>query len=304
MAANIAKAGYSILVHDADTSRVTLFVKEYSSNAKAASSGGGDSFKDVDVLITMLPNGKVVREVLLGENGIAKTLKAGTVVVDTSSSSPFDTRQLGADLLAHGISLIDAPVTQIYLHAIDTGGATLMLGSDSKDAVEIALPVLEAMSKYTFVMGALGAGHAMKTLNNYVSVGSIIALCDALVVGQKFGLDPKTMIDVMNVGTARNFSTAYAFRTEALTRRYESGYQLALLIKDMKITKDLVDSVGFESQLPGLSIEYLEDALSRVAPDANHEQCLKAWEQRAGIELKTSEQPKDKVVADPEVMAL
>lgn len=74
--------------------------------------------------------------------------------------------------------------------------------------------MFEAMGKYIFPMGGSGAGHAMKTLNNYVSVGSIIALCDSLVVGQRFGLDPATMIDVLNVGTGRNFSTAYSMRDE------------------------------------------------------------------------------------------
>jgi 3-hydroxyisobutyrate dehydrogenase-like beta-hydroxyacid dehydrogenase len=76
------------------------------------------------------------------------------------------------------------------------------------------MPLFKAMGKYIFPMGSSGSGHAMKTLNNYVSVGSIIALCDSLVAGQKFGLDPATMIDVLNVGTGRNFSTAYSMRDE------------------------------------------------------------------------------------------
>lgn len=138
----------------------------------------------------------------------------GTVVIDTSSSSPYDTRQCGAELKQHGLELIDAPVTQEQMHAIKHAAVTLMIGHDSDKAYQTALPVLQAMSQYVFVMGKLGAGHAMKTLNNYVSVGSILALCDALVAGQNFGLDPKTMIDVLNVGTGRNFSTANAFREE------------------------------------------------------------------------------------------
>jgi 3-hydroxyisobutyrate dehydrogenase-like beta-hydroxyacid dehydrogenase len=138
------------------------------------------------------------------------------VVVDTSSSSPFHTRALGAELrkLDNDIELVDSPITQTHLHAIDTAGATLMVGSDSPTAIEKAMPILRGMSKYVFVMGGLGAGHAMKTLNNYVSVGSIIALCDALVAGQKFGLDPGQMVEVLNVGTGRNFSTAYSMRDE------------------------------------------------------------------------------------------
>lgn len=101
--------------------------------------------------------------------------------MDTSSSSPFDTQQLGQDLRPLSLALVDAPITQRALHAIDTGGATLMVGADDEAALGRVLPVLRDMSLYVFPMGKLGAGHTMKTLNNYVSVGSIIALCDALV---------------------------------------------------------------------------------------------------------------------------
>lgn len=105
----------------------------------------------------------------------------GSVVIDTSSSSPFDTRHLGEELSKLSIDLIDSPITQEKLHAIDTGGATLMIGSNSPTALEKVLPLLKDMSSHVFPMGSLGSGHIMKTLNNYVSVGSIIALCDALV---------------------------------------------------------------------------------------------------------------------------
>lgn len=98
-----------------------------------------------------------------------------------SSSSPFDTQSLGDELAKLQIALVDSPITQKELHAIDRGGATLMVGSDSQSALENVLPVLRDMSTHVFPMGKLGTGHTMKTLNNYVSVGSIIALCDALV---------------------------------------------------------------------------------------------------------------------------
>lgn len=102
-------------------------------------------------------------------------------MIDTSSSSPFDTRELGSELSKLSIELVDSPITQERLHAIDTGGATLMVGSDSPKALERVLPILKDMSSHVFVMGGLGTGHTMKTLNNYTSVGSIIALCDSLV---------------------------------------------------------------------------------------------------------------------------
>lgn len=162
-----------------------------------------------------------------------------------------------------------------------------MVGSDSQEAVDKVLPVLQAMAKYVFQMGKLGAGHAMKTLNNYISAASIVALSDALVTGQKFGLDPVQMIDVLNVGTGRNFSTSDSYKTDALPRRYATGYQLALLVKDMGISKELFEKLNFETDLPDLILKYFKEAQNGIEPTADHTELLKSWEKRAGLQLKT-----------------
>lgn len=162
-----------------------------------------------------------------------------------------------------------------------------MVGSDSQEAVDKVLPVLQAMAKYVFQMGRLGAGHAMKTLNNYISAASIVALSDALVTGQKFGLDPVQMIDVLNVGTGRNFSTSDSYKTDALPRRYATGYQLALLVKDMGISKELFEKLNFETDLPDLILKYFKEAQNGIEPTADHTELLKSWEKRAGLQLKT-----------------
>ncbi|KAF2650839.1 2-hydroxy-3-oxopropionate reductase [Lophiostoma macrostomum CBS 122681] len=287
MAACLGKKGYRLVVRDADPERGVKFVEEYPKSRAATMAA--DCFTDCDVVVTMLPNGRVVREVVLGENGIAKHMRAGSVVIDTSSSSPFDTRELGAELEKLSIDLVDSPITQEQLHAIDTGGATLMVGSDSPKALEKVLPLLKDMSSHVFPMGSLGAGHTMKTLNNYVSVGSIIALCDALVTGQKLGLDPQTMIDVMNVGTGVNFSTKYSMSN---LKSYDSGYQLELLVKDVRIAKDVMEKSGFQSELPGLALKYLEDSLKLVEKGACHSECLTSWEQRAGVEIQKTDRDK------------
>lgn len=211
----------------------------------------------------------------------------GTIIVDTSSSSPFDTRSLGAELERLNLLLVDSPVTQKRLHDTDNGEATLMVGSKSQEAIDKVMPVLQAMAKYVFHMGGLGSGHAMKTLNNYISAASIIALSDALVTGQAFGLDPIQMIDVLNVGTGRNFSTTDSYSSDALPRKYASGFQLALLIKDVGISKDLFKRMQFDTQMPDLILHYFKQAMEGLNADADHTECLKAWEKRAGIELKS-----------------
>ena len=217
----------------------------------------------------------------------ASDVLEGTIIVDTSSSSPFDTRALGAELKELDLTLVDAPITQTHMHAIDTGDATIMVGSDSPEVVDKVMPVLQAMGKYIVPMGKLGAGHVMKTLNNYCSAASIMAVSDSLVTGQKFGLDPIQMIDVLNVGTGKSFPSSDTFASVALPRRYNSGYQLALLTKDIGIAQQVFEEVGFDTMLPGVIKESLDYSAAMLNPDADHTESLKGWEKRAGVELRT-----------------
>jgi 3-hydroxyisobutyrate dehydrogenase-like beta-hydroxyacid dehydrogenase len=139
------------------------------------------------------------------------------------------------------------------------------------------------------VTGKLGNGHAMKTLNNYIMASSICALADSLVVGQKYGLDPRQMIDVLNVGTGVCFPTLDTFRRDGLTGRYNSGFGLALLVKDLGITEDFMKHNHFDTQLPALTKRYLAEALAEVEPMADHTKALVGWEKRSGVELRKSE---------------
>lgn len=130
-----------------------------------------------------------------------------------------------------------------------------------------------------------------------ISAASIIALSDALVTGQKFGLDPIQMIDVLNVGTGRNFSTTDSYMTDALPRKYASGFQLALLTKDVGIARDLFQHESFDTDLPDLIIKHFKNAMDILKPEADHTELLKSWEQRAGLELKTGTPCGDTVTA-------
>jgi len=214
LASTLSRAGYRMVVKDADPARAECFADEHENATTATDTS--DAFGAVDVLVTMLPNGEIVRDLLLGTSGLAKQLKDGSIIVDTSSSSPFHTQETGRLLhaLNPSLTLIDSPITQEYQHALAKGDATLMVGCSNPSALETAMPILKTMGKHVFIMGELGAGHAMKTLNNYTSAASILGLCDALVAGQKFGLEPEKMVDVMNVGTGVNFSTKESFRTD------------------------------------------------------------------------------------------
>lgn len=88
-------------------------------------------------------------------------------------------------------------------------------------------------------------------------------------------------------------------RKQVLSRRFDSGYQLSLLVKDTKIAKEVIEKAGVQSELPTLALEYLSDALTRVGPGAGHEECIKRWEEMLGMQLKQYPQPTDRVIPDP-----
>jgi 3-hydroxyisobutyrate dehydrogenase-like beta-hydroxyacid dehydrogenase len=281
MAENVLRAGYRLAVLEADVERQRRFADTH-----PGVDAGTQAFADVDVVVTMLPNGDVVRSVLLGErDGLARQLPDAAIVIDASSSDPAGTRQLGAELAELGITLLDAPVTRPVHDHINTRRIVFMVGGDAA-AVDRVSPVLEAMAERVFRVGELGCGHAMKTLNNFVACAGLVASLDALMIGQRAGLDAETMLDVFNVGTARNFSTASVLIDESLSRRYSTGFQLALMVKDMGIATALTDRTGFPSTWPAQLLERLGEALAALEdPTADHSRALEYWERLNGAAL-------------------
>jgi 3-hydroxyisobutyrate dehydrogenase-like beta-hydroxyacid dehydrogenase len=283
MAANLVAAGFSLLVYDADRERAARFAAEVGAGAAAELT----ELASVDTLFTMLPDGNVVRSVLFGPERLAEQLAPGTVVIDTSSSDPEGTRALGAELAEHGVVLIDSAVSVPEVGGAHGARITFMVGADDEAALERVRPLLEAMSEHVFHMGGLGAGHTMKTLNNYVSAAGLYAALDALMIGFSYGLDPMTMLDVLNVSTGRNFSTEQTLKYHSLPRSFDTGYTLTLLVKDLRIAAAVAQRAGFESELFALLVDGFDASVADLGA-ADLTASLRHWEHRAGFELPAS----------------
>jgi 3-hydroxyisobutyrate dehydrogenase len=143
---------------------------------------------------------------------------------------------------AQGVALIDAPVSGGRKRAVD-GSLTIMVGGADAAIVQ-AEPVLLAMGERVFRCGSLGAGHAMKAINNYVSGAGAVAAMEAVVLGRSFGLDPEKMVDILNVSTGRNNTTEAKMRQFVLSDSFASGFGLALMAKDIGIAAQLAESEG------------------------------------------------------------
>jgi 3-hydroxyisobutyrate dehydrogenase len=279
MAANLARAGFDVVVYDADPARVARYAAEHRVR-------GAETLADLaeaTIVVTMLPTGQIVREVMLEAEGrgLAAVLPQGALLIDMSSSDPIGTRALGEELARRGIAFVDAPVSGAVPRAKD-GTLTIMIGGDDPAAIERAKPVLAAMGKSLFETGPLGSGHAMKALNNYVAGAGFAAAAEALIVGERFGLDPAVMIDIMNVSTGRNFSTESTIKGQVLTKAFASGFALALLAKDVKIAADLARGLGLDVPLTQLTSARWIEARDDIGGDKDHTAAFMSWKARAG----------------------
>ena len=274
MATNWVRAGHEVLVHDSNAEHCVEFARtQGGAAAKGPAELGG-----VDLLITMLPTGAIVREVMLSPgSGVAQHLTARTLVIDMSSSEPGGTRALGQELAGKGIVLLDAPVSGAVPRA-KLGTLTIMLGGDDPAAMQRAKPVLLAMGNQVFETGGLGTGHAMKALNNFIAGACYAAAAEALLIGRRFGLDGHRMIDIINVSTGRNFNTEVVMKEQVLERKFSSGFALGLLAKDVKIAADLAREVNFDAPMTRLVNDRYALARERLGAARDCTEALLSWD--------------------------
>ena len=272
MAANLHAAGFPLLVRDADEDRQLAFS---AAHPGAVAVEGPGAFAAADIVVTMLPDGAAVADALL-DWGIASALAPGALVIEMSSADPSDTRKTAAGLTARGVRMVDAPVSGGVPRAV-TGELSLMVGGDDAD-VASAQPVLRVLGDPArqFRTGALGTGHAMKALNNVVAAATTCATAEALVVGRRFGLDPKTMIDVINASTGRSF-VSEIFASEVLTGRYGTGFALGLLAKDVRIALSVAAAAAADAPAITLTDERWAAALRDLGPAADQSRAHQSW---------------------------
>jgi len=220
-----------------------------------------------------------VRDLYLRE-GLARKLRPGAIAIDMSSSDPVGTRALGAALAARGVTLIDAPVSGGVPRAVQ-GTLTIMIGGDDPAAIDRARPLLRAMGDRLFDTGGLGSGHAMKALNNFVAAAGFAACAEALLAGQRFGLDPARMVEILNVSTGRNFHTDLVLREHVVGGKFASGFQLGLLAKDVRIAADLAHDLRLDAPLARLVSERFETARDALGYTRDHTEAIKAWDQNS-----------------------
>lgn len=275
MAGHLSDAGYQLAIYDLDPARVRAFV---ASKQALTPSSLTDLGKHSELVITMLPDGGIVRKVICGEQDsmrdcVAAALSKSAVVLDMSSSSPVATRELAPLLEARGIRLMDAPVSGGVKRAV-SGQLAIMAGGDGS-LLEICRPVLEKMGKQIFHAGPLGAGHAIKALNNYVSAAGLIAACEAAIAAQRFGIDPNVLVDILNASSGMNNTTANKMKQFMLSGAFNAGFSTGLMAKDLRMALEIANATGTAAPLAEPCVKIWNDMEQALGAGSDHTEMLR-----------------------------
>lgn len=277
MAANLVARGFDVAVADTDAARVAKFAAEIGGRGAA---DAADAARGADAVIAILPTSKQVAMVAAA---VKPVMSPGSLFIDMTSGQPGATRSIAADLATVGVTMLDAPVSGGVPRA-KSGELAIMTGGEDA-ALDRALPVLSAMGTSIHRCGGIGAGQAMKALNNLVSAGGFLMGIEALLMGQKFGLDTALMVDVLNASSGMTNSSQKKFKQFVLSRRFDSGFGLDLMVKDLGIALEVARDAGVPAPLSALCRELWAAAAVSLGPGEDHTAVAKFSEHMAGTAL-------------------
>ena len=237
MAKNLLKAGYTdLLVNNRSQAPVQELEAAGATGATQQEIGA-----QCDVVITMLPNSPQVKEVMLGENGVASHMKPGAVFIDCSSINPVASKEIYAALQKKGVEMLDAPVSGGEPKAID-GTLSFMVGG-KQEVFDAYKPVLDAMGASTVRCGEVGAGNTTKLANQIIVACNIQALAEALTLAQKAGVDPELVFQAIKGGLAGS-TVMNAKAPMMIAGNDKPGFKIDLHIKDLNNVLDCAHAVG------------------------------------------------------------
>ncbi|MGN6501797.1 MAG: NAD(P)-dependent oxidoreductase [Pseudolysinimonas sp.] len=235
MTRRIVDAGIEVLGFDAKTDNIAP-------SGAAAASSAAEVAGASDIVFLSLPESRIVEAVVRGSDGIAGHLRQGSVVVDLSTSAPASTRSIHAELAERGVAYLDAGISG-GAAAAEKGQLTLMVGGDA-EALERVQPYLAPFASNVFHVGASGAGHVTKLLNNFLNAIALSATAEVMVAGKKAGLDLAVLLDVLNKSSGVNFATLNRF-PKIITGDYlKGGLTNTLMLKDVVLYTELIAELG------------------------------------------------------------
>ena len=280
MAARVAAAFPNLVVWNRTPDRATAFAAEHRVRVAATPA---QAAMDADVVITCLPLSRDVESLLGGPDGLLSTMRKGTTLVDCTSGDPATSRRIAARLAEQGIDYVDAPVSGGVTGA-EKGTLTVMVGGDA-GVFDRMQPVFKSFGQKIVHCGAVGAGDALKAVNNAMLAVHIWSTAEGLATLVKAGVDPKIALDVINVSTGRSNTSMNLFPERVLSRAFPRTFRLALLEKDIGIAAQVARDNKVPSPVTQLTADLFTMARGELGEVADHVEAVRLVEQWAGVEI-------------------
>jgi len=242
MAENLQNKGYELIVMDLNKDAVAACV---SRGAKTASTAK-ELAEGADIVMLCLTTSAVVEKIVYAEDGLLAGIKEGAVLVDFGTSIPSSTKKIGADLVAKGADMIDAPLGRTPAHAKD--GLLNIMAAGNLDTFNKVKPVLEDQGENVFHLGELGAGHTTKLINNFMGMTTVCAMSQAFAVADKAGVDRQQLFDIMSTGPSSSPFMQFC-KNYAVDNVSDLGFSIANANKDLNYFLQMVSDLGTESKI-------------------------------------------------------
>ncbi len=280
MARRLLEQGVEVGIYDLNQEAVEKLVELGAEKAESPA----DLARKFQYIITVLPNVYIVQESLQGDNGLIEGMRAESLLIEMTTSIPAVTKELSAVMKEKGFRMIDAPVSGGVKKA-ENGTLSIMVGGEEIDYAEV-LPLLEMLGENINHVGNVGAGHTIKALNNMISATTLAATGEAMALGVKLGLDPSKMLDVINTSTGRSFSSDFKFPNQVLTRNFEVGFTLDLMVKDLKIAMSMAEQESVPMFISSASFQVWKNAWAEGRGSEDHTAVIKSIEEMFNVEIK------------------
>lgn len=262
MVENLQKKGYSVTVMDLNKDAVERCVARGANTA----STGKELAEQSDIVMFCLTTSDIVEKVVYAEDGVLAGMKAGSVLIDFGTSIPASTRKIGADLAEKGAGMIDAPLGRTPAHAKD--GLLNIMASGDMETFNKVKPVLEDQGENVFHLGALGAGHTTKLINNFMGMTTVCAMSQAFAVAEKAGVDKQQLFDIMSTGPSNSPFMQFC-KNYAVDDVSDLGFSIANANKDLGYFLKMVEDLGTESKIAEGSSANLNAAVDAGLSNGN-----------------------------------
>jgi len=280
MAARLAREA-PLTVWNRTRSRAEAFARKHGVRSAASPR---EAAAGADVVLTCLPTSREVEALLDGPDGLLAGLGPGTLHIDCTSGDPAGSRRIAARLAERGVAFADAPVSG-GTRGAETGALTIMVGAEPA-VFERAQPVLALMGSRIEHVGPIGAGHALKAVNNALLAVNILALGEGLAALVKEGVPARTAIEVINRSSGRSHVSETLVPERVLTGAWPRTFRLALLEKDVGIARELLRDTGVEGPVVDLVGELFGRARAALGESADHLEAIRLIEAQAGVEIR------------------